>query len=105
MTEGFECEATKNGYNIYNGIKGKVHYILADFIEYMYIGSLQEMFIKVTYKGKKGVILINYEEKKDLIEPKYLEIESPLEGNLIVCHSEEWDDIYDLKGTLIMSTK
>ena len=64
---------------------------------------MQEVFIKVTYKEKQGVILLNDEGYTVLIPIEYLKVEQREE--FFITEAEEWDDIYDLKGTLIMSTK
>ena len=107
MPKGFACKSVKNGYSIYNGRNGKKYNIFAEWIQCMEIGSSQELFIKIIYKGKMGVILINDKGKKVLIPTKYLEVKSrnTLNGELIFCTAKACgEDIYDLNGTLIMST-
>ena len=105
LNNGFAGEKIEDGYNLYNWIKGKVYYILADSIKNIdtYSSCMQEAFIKVTYKEKQGVILLNDEGYKVLIPIEYLKVEQREE--FFITEAEEWDDIYDLKGTLIMSTK
>ena len=105
LNNGFAGEKIEDGYNLYNWIKGKVYYILADSIKNIdtYSSCMQEVFIKVTYKEKQGVILLNDEGYTVLIPIEYLKVEQREE--FFITEAEEWDDIYDLKGTLIMSTK
>ena len=105
LNNRFVGEKIKNGYNLYDWIKGEVYYILADSIENIdtYRSCVQEAFIKVTYKEKQGVILLNDEGYKVLIPIEYLEVEK--QEKFIIAKAEEWDDIYDFKGTLMISTK
>lgn len=105
LNNRFVGEKIKNGYNLYDWIRGEVYYILADSIENIdtYRSCVQEAFIKVTYKEKQGVILLNDEGYKVLIPIEYLEVEK--QEKFIIAKAEEWDDIYDFKGTLMISTK
>ena len=101
---GFAGEKVKEGYNIYNFIQGKVYYILADSIEVMNTYScMPEILIKVTCKEKQGVIILNAKGCEFLAPVEYLEVKK--HDEFILAKAEEWDDIFSLDGTLIMSTK
>ena len=102
LYNGFACERIKNGYNVYDCNHGKFYYIKADSLENMDIVCELNIF-RVTYEEKKGVILLNSNGYKIIVPVKYLEVKKY--GEVILAQAEEWDDIYDFDGTLIMSTK
>ena len=102
LYNGFVCERIKNGYNVYDCNHGKLNYIKADSLENMDIVCKLNIF-RVTYEEKHGVILLNSKGYKIIVPVEYLEVQKYEET--ILAKAEEWDDIYDLDGTLIMSTK
>ena len=102
LYNGFACERIKNGYNVYDCNHGKFYYIKADSLENMDIVCELNIF-RVTYEEKKGVILLNSNGYKIIVPVKYLKVKKY--GEVILAQAEEWDDIYDFDGTLIMSTK
>lgn len=102
LYNGFVCEKMENGYNVYDCNHGKFYYIKADSLENMDIVCKLNIF-RLTYEEKQGSILFNSEGYKTIIPVEYLEVKKYDE--IILAKAEEWDDIYSLDGTLIMSTK
>ena len=102
LYNGFVCERIKNGYNVYDCNHGKLNYIKADSLENMDIVCKLNIF-RVTYEEKHGVILLNSKGYKIIVPVEYLEVQKY--EDIILAKAEEWDDIYDFDGTLIMSTK
>ena len=102
LYNGFVCEKMENGYNVYDCNHGKFYYIKADSLENMDIVCKLNIF-RLTYEEKQGSILFNSEGYKNIVPVEYLEVKKYDE--FILAKAEEWDDIYSLDGTLIMSTK
>lgn len=102
LYNGFVCEKIKNGYNVYDCNHGKFYYIKADSLKDMDIGSKLNI-LRVKYKEKHGVSLLNSKGYKIIVPVEYLEVKK--QDEIILAKAEEWDDIYSLDGTLIMSTK
>ena len=98
----FIFEEIENGYNIYDCNHGSYYYAKFDSLEEM--DKLHELKIfKAIYKGKQGVILLNSKGYEIIVPVEYLDVKK--KDKIILAKAEEWDDIYSLDGTLIMSTK
>lgn len=98
---GLVGEKIGNGYNVYDCNHGKIYYIKANSLENMDVCELN--IFRVIYKEKQGGILLNSEGAKIIVPVKYLEVKK--HDEFILAKAEEWDDIFSLDGTLIMSTK
>lgn len=100
LYNGFVCEKIEKGYNVYDCNHRNSYYVTADLLKNM---DYEPKLTRVTHKEKQGVISLNSSGYKIIVPVKYLEVKKY--GEVILAQAEEWDDIYDFDGTLIMSTK